>query len=371
MSAERRFRRAEPGTRLWTPVAAVAAKLTAVAVLAGAAVVMVACTHRVTLVDDGVARDLPDHARTVRGLLRDAGLRLGPHDTVRPAGPAAPGDRVVVGRGRPVTLTLDGKITKRWTTDRTVSALVASLGLDPGAVRVGSDTGGGLPRSGADVIVRTRKAVTLVADGDSTQLRTYAATVGDLLAERHITLGPDTEADPPAGTSLAGVDTVQVYRVTVRHATETVTSPAPLRAEESADLFTGQQQVMSPGRAGVVRSEVEYVYRDGELLRRQVLSSTVLAVPLPKVVAHGTKPYPADGGGLNWTALAACESGGNPRASAPGGYYGLYQFSPSTWSSLGGSGLPSEATPQEQTYRAMILYRRSGRGQWPTCGGHL
>jgi hypothetical protein len=76
-------------------------------------------------------------------------------------------------------------------------------------------------------------------------------------------------------------------------------------------------------------------------------------------------------GGLNWAALARCESGGNPRAVNPAGYYGLYQFSPSTWRSVGGSGLPSRASSAEQTRRAVILYHRSGAGQWPHCGPRL
>src|SRR3954452_15551882 len=37
--------------------------------------------------------------------------------------------------------------------------------------------------------------------------------------------------------------------------------------------------------------------------------------------------------------IATCESGGNPRAIAPGGQYrGKYQFSRNTWHNLGGSG---------------------------------
>ncbi len=75
--------------------------------------------------------------------------------------------------------------------------------------------------------------------------------------------------------------------------------------------------------------------------------------------------------GLNWAALARCESGGNPRAVNPAGYYGLYQFSPSTWRSVGGSGLPSRASRAEQTNRAQTLFRRSGSSPWPNCGRHL
>jgi hypothetical protein len=74
---------------------------------------------------------------------------------------------------------------------------------------------------------------------------------------------------------------------------------------------------------------------------------------------------------LNWRALARCESSNNPRAVNAAGYYGLYQFSPATWRSVGGSGLPSRASAAEQTRRAQILFRRSGSSPWPNCGRHL
>lgn len=68
-------------------------------------------------------------------------------------------------------------------------------------------------------------------------------------------------------------------------------------------------------------------------------------------------------------SIASCESGGDPRiVSADGLYHGKYQFSPDTWESVGGEGLPSEAPEAEQDFRAAMLYERSGPGQWPVCG---
>ena len=68
-------------------------------------------------------------------------------------------------------------------------------------------------------------------------------------------------------------------------------------------------------------------------------------------------------------AIASCESGGDPTAvDASGTYYGLYQFDLGTWASVGGSGNPAEASPEEQTYRASLLYARAGSSPWPVCG---
>jgi Transglycosylase-like domain len=74
-------------------------------------------------------------------------------------------------------------------------------------------------------------------------------------------------------------------------------------------------------------------------------------------------------GELNWTELARCEAGGNPHAVDPSGRYGgLYQFDSRTWHSLGGRGLPQDASPGEQTDRARELYQRRGLAPWPACG---
>jgi hypothetical protein len=69
-----------------------------------------------------------------------------------------------------------------------------------------------------------------------------------------------------------------------------------------------------------------------------------------------------------WAQLRACESGGDYSTNTGNGYYGAYQFDQSTWESVGGSGLPSDASPEEQDMRAQMLYEQSGSSPWPVCG---
>lgn len=79
--------------------------------------------------------------------------------------------------------------------------------------------------------------------------------------------------------------------------------------------------------------------------------------------ARAVAPY------RSWLASTrSCESGGNYRANTGNGFYGAYQFMVGTWATVGGSGLPSDASPLEQDYRAVLLMLRDGRGQWPVCG---
>ncbi|MFL5819487.1 MAG: transglycosylase family protein [Solirubrobacteraceae bacterium] len=66
--------------------------------------------------------------------------------------------------------------------------------------------------------------------------------------------------------------------------------------------------------------------------------------------------------------IAECESHGDPKSIGGGGMYrGKYQFTRSTWASVGGHGDPIDAPEAEQDRRAAILLERSGPSQWPVC----
>ena len=71
---------------------------------------------------------------------------------------------------------------------------------------------------------------------------------------------------------------------------------------------------------------------------------------------------------VNWDAVAQCESGGNWAINTGNGYYGGLQFSPATWKSNGGTGMPHQASREEQIRIAENVLRTQGIGAWPTCG---
>ncbi len=71
---------------------------------------------------------------------------------------------------------------------------------------------------------------------------------------------------------------------------------------------------------------------------------------------------------VNWDAIAQCESGGNWAINTGNGYYGGLQFSPATWKSNGGTGMPHQASRSEQIRVAENVLRTQGIGAWPTCG---
>ena len=101
-------------------------------------------------------------------------------------------------------------------------------------------------------------------------------------------------------------------------------------------------------------------------LRRR--AATVAATAGVAAVAPLLASAPAHADSVNWDAVAQCESGNNWSISTGNGYYGGLQFSLATWQSVGGTGLPSDASREEQIKRAKILQARSGWGQWGCAG---
>lgn len=63
-------------------------------------------------------------------------------------------------------------------------------------------------------------------------------------------------------------------------------------------------------------------------------------------------------------SVVMCESAGNARAISRAGYYGLWQFDLATWQSVGGTGLPSNASVEEQMARARALFDARGWQPW-------
>lgn len=246
-------------------------------------------------------------------------------------------------------------------------------------------------------------AAVQVAGGDSSEQATLAGAA----------LGGEAEA-APTGQAL----TVEAPSSSVTMVTEDVTEAHTTVEKETDELPAGETRVETQGVDGVTRIVYEVTTVDGQEVSRTPVSTVVLTQRVDEVVLVGTgkaqstpapstaapdsgattskgeaEPSPqapsqdsgssdsgsssggsggasADDSGV-WAQLAQCESGGNPSTNTGNGYYGLYQFSLSTWQSVGGTGLPSDASAEEQTMRAQMLQQRAGWGSWPHCAAKL
>ena len=72
-----------------------------------------------------------------------------------------------------------------------------------------------------------------------------------------------------------------------------------------------------------------------------------------------------------WDDLAQCESSGDWSINTGNGYYGGLQFSAESWRLVGGTGLPHQASKEEQIMRAERLQALQGWRAWPVCSERL
>jgi len=213
----------------------------------------------------------------------------------------------------------------------------------------------------------------LLVDGQQKTVTTTAGTAADLLREQGITLGPDDRTSLYPQQALLDRMRLEVFRVRVSEVKATSVIAHKRVETKNPNAVAGSTTVTRPGSDGTLVTLYRVTTTDGRMSSKDVVRTAVTKAPVDELVTVGTKALPVgprSGGGLNWAALAQCESGGNPRAINPAGYYGLYQFSLSTWRSVGGSGNPINASAGEQTARAQALFARGGAGQWG-CGRHL
>ncbi|WP_314805907.1 transglycosylase family protein [Actinomyces bouchesdurhonensis] len=350
--------------------------------VAGTAAAAVGTSYRhVTVEVDGVSRDVSGFFITAGDALNTAGVSVGSHDLVAPASDqrVTNGDTVVVRTATEYDVTVDGNRTTAWSTASSISgvlsalpAVSSSMAADRSYTRAEMPLGEG------------GETIHVVADGATTDVVASAAEgTTAILQKAGISAGP---IDRVTLENSGGDITLRVARVVRGNITTTTEIPYDTEEREDAEAEQGTEKTVQEGVVGSQTTESYQETIDGQVTVSAVLTTT-RTEPTPRIISKGTKekkaeetknssdssssssssssPAVASGDDAAiWAAIAQCESGGNPSTNTGNGYYGMYQFSLPTWQSVGGTGLPSDASAEEQTMRARMLQQRAGWGQW-------
>ena len=357
--------------------------------VAGTAAAAVGTSYRhVTVEVDGVTHDVSGFFTTAGDALSTAGVSVGARDLVAPASDqrVASGDTVVVRTATEYDVTVDGNQTTAWSTAPSISGVLAALPASASSMAADrSYTRAEMP------VAETGETIHVIADGATTDIVASSSEGTTAILEKAgVSAGP---IDRVTLENKDGETTLRVARVVRGTVSTTTEIPYETEEREDAEAEEGTEKTVQEGVAG---SEVTEAYQetiDGNVTVSAVLSTT-RTEPTKRVVSKGTKakktedtPASSSSGAASsgssssgssaaapaavsgddaaiWAAIAQCESGGNPSINTGNGYYGMYQFSLPTWRSVGGSGLPSDASVEEQTMRARMLQQRSGWGQW-------
>jgi resuscitation-promoting factor RpfB len=352
----------------------------------------------VTLVVDGQTSKIHTTASTVSGALDSAGYHVAAHDLVAPAPTSKIKNHaeIVYDRGRLLHLSVDGVSKDVWTTAPTVAQALAQLGYSSSDF-VSVSRSQRLPLSATDLALRTPKQVTLVHDGKVQTLTTTDASVSQVLGDMGVGMSRTDKVNPALSTPVTNELKIVVQRVVYKQDKVSQSVPYSTNTVNDDTMDQGQTTVVTSGVNGTAAVVYSDVYVDGKLTGRTKLSSTVTQQPTTKVVHVGTKTPPpvastgssgssGSGGssgssanppntsGLDWDAVAACESGGNWSIDTGNGFYGGLQFDYGTWLAYGGGAYAQTAnlaTKAQQIAVANRLYAARGSSPWPVCGANL
>jgi uncharacterized protein YabE (DUF348 family) len=349
-----------------------AAVLAVVLVVSG---IMINLHKSITITVDGQDQIVSTFSGSVAGALESAELTVGEHDTLAPSSDTeiTDGSRIVINRGRLMTLTIDGTEQQVWTTARTVEEALAQLGRDPQDYQLSADRSRSIPLTGLELSAQTLYAVTLDDRGTKSTLTLPVRTVGDVLTRQGVELGANDRVTPSVGTKvtegmaitvvtlptvsvldstnaavpfvsdakdIAGLlasqnisvgptdvvtpalDTplteglqISITRVAVTQVTETVELPQPAdKTVKDSSLDKGTKKVETQGAPGKADVVYEVTTTNGTETARTELSRTVTVEPVATTVRVGTKtPPPAA------TVPAASNTGAVPPTTGSSG----------------------------------------------------
>ncbi|WP_408665682.1 transglycosylase family protein [Jatrophihabitans sp.] len=368
-----------------------------------AAWAVVPASKTVDLKIDGRHQQVSTTANNVHDVLAAAGVSVDSHDLVAPDLKSSidDGAAIVVRRGHLLHLTVDGKARDVWVNATSIDEALRQLGYNSEALVSVSrsmrlDT---LGRGAAtNLSIASPKRFVIKVDRKTVTVTSAAKTVNDALRSAMVFLGPADRLSAPRASVVADNQVIKVQRV--RYGVSVVSAPVGFerRTQPDATSYVGEKRLVTTGRQGVKRLSYRLTYLDGKLASRVLVSAKVVKAPVDQITRVGTRqkppppppppappvvtqpapvapapaPAPPSSGGLNWDAVAACESGGNWSINTGNGYYGGLQFTLGTWQAYGGTGLPSNASRETQIAIATKLRDASGGyGAWPHCSAAL
>jgi uncharacterized protein YabE (DUF348 family) len=317
---------------------------------------------------------------TLREVFDEAGIRLDKNDRVEPGLDeplVANNYQVNIYRARPV-LIVDGPVKQLvMSAYQTPKQIAAHAGIelrdeDEAEVALSQD----FAADGASLRMSVDRAtaVKLTLYGKSETVYTQATSVADFLKEKNITLGKDDDMSLEPSTAISAGMSLSIWRNGKQTMTQEEAIPFPTEKIQDANREPSFKQVNTPGEDGKKMVTYEIVMQNGVEVSRVAIQTVVTKEAVKQVETVGTK-FNYTGGPLSEAqivALGTCESGMTATRNSGNGFYGAFQFMPSTWSKVAPApynGMMPHEAPLEAQKQAVqsLLSRSSIFSQFPGC----
>ncbi|MDO4888703.1 MAG: G5 domain-containing protein [Actinomycetaceae bacterium] len=140
--------------------------------------------------------------------------------------------------------------------------------------------------SGADNVVKATFKVEV--DGETREVTSSKATLGEALTEAGIELGADDQVSEDLAAPVTDGETVVITRVEKKLVSEEVVVAHESSEVEDSSLAKGEREVQTEGVDGVTSNTYEVTYVNGQEQGRDLVVSAEKSSPVNEVVKVGT-----------------------------------------------------------------------------------
>lgn len=333
--------------------------------------------HMITIYDQGVEQTIITRADTVGAALEQANVEVTEVDMVEPGldqALVAQHYNINIYRARPVIVE-DGQARIRTVTaaqSPTKIANAANVTLYPEDDTTLNRVDDVIGEGGAGLKLSIDRATpfSFVLYGKRLdETRTQATTVGEMLREKNVKLGPKDGTSLPLSAPIVAGMSVEVWRNGMQTLTQEEDVPMPTEQIKDQDREVGFKEIRATGKPGKKQVTYEINTQNGKEISRKAIQQVETLAPVKQVEAVGAKITNTFSGSFAeaLARLRSCESGGAYDRNSGNGYYGAYQYDISTWANWGGYARADLAPPNVQDEKAWETYQRRGWQPWPSC----
>ena len=247
--------------------------------------------NTVTVTANGEQEEVRTHAETVEAFLEEQEIEPGEHDFLSHSKETPINEDLALewDAAEQYNVTVDGKATSAWTTENTVSEILAKANIE---LTKHDKVSPALEKQvDEETTISVEKAYEVtIQDGlEEKKVWSTSTTVADLLKQHEISVGKldrvENEMDelvlPNSEVKVVRVEKVtDVVEDTVKYAVET---------KKDDSLLKGNEKIVQKGSNGVVKKTYEVVKENGKEVKRDLKNKKVVKEPKKQVTAVGTK----------------------------------------------------------------------------------
>lgn len=266
--------------------------------------------HIITLHDNGTDKGFITKKSTLREALAEQHIRVDAKDLIEPGLDAklvAGSYQVNIYRARPIAIH-DGKVdTKVITAYRTPKQIAkeAHVTLHDEDITQLAPSSDPLSDGAAEVMTITRATqFTFNFYGKAETAYTQAKTVGDMLKEKHITMGPKDGLSVTASTPMSAGMSIRIWRDGVQTITQDEDVKFDTKTIKDADRPVNYHEVQTAGENGKKTVTYEVNLQNGIEVARKEINSITTKQATQEVVVVGTKVELPPGSHEDWMAAA-------------------------------------------------------------------